>query len=67
MSYNIKSRKQILTLRGVYIHEVSLAIAIAAFEQNYKNILIDINAKDRQGLRDRQLPFKIFAMMQQNC
>ena len=50
-----------------FIHEVSLAIAIAAFEQSYKNILIDINDKDRQGLRDRQLPFKIFAMMQQNC
>ena len=50
-----------------FIHEVSLAIAIAAFEQSYKNILIDINDKDRQGLRDRQLPFKIFAMMQHNC
>ena len=46
---------------------MSLAIAIAAFEQSYKNILIDINDKDRQGLRDRQLPFKIFAMMQHNC
>ena len=50
-----------------FIHEVSLAIAIAAFEQSYKNILIDINDKDRQGLRDWQLPFKIFAMMQHNC
>ena len=50
-----------------FIHEVSLAIAIAAFEQSYKNILIDINDKSRKGVRDGQLPFKIFAMMQHNC